>query len=371
MFGIDYKTRQKEVRSFAEKEIIPVGDSREDLQKNLKKLAQKGYLGITYPKEYGGLGETYLTYSIIVEEVSRVCPSTGLTLCAHNSLGTYPLFKFGDEEQKKKFLPFLCRGEKIGAFGLTEPNAGSDASAIETRAVKKDGGYMLNGTKRFITSGSLAEVFLIAATQDRTLGTKGISIFIVEKGTKGFSIGKEEDKLGVRGSNTVELIFEDCFVPKENLLGKEGEGYKYFMETLDGGRISIASFALGIAQGSLDKIIEFEKKNNTRSQFVYKMLSDVSMQVSAARLLIHKAAFLKDKGERVDLEACQAKLFASEVAWRATSEALRLYGLNGLLTSSPLEKFYRDVKIAEIGEGTSEIMRIIIARELLKKEVGK
>ncbi len=357
---------REEVRNFLEREIRPVGDSLFSLKENLKKLAAKGYLGITYPKEYGGLGETYLTYSIITEEVSRICASTGLTLCAHNSLGTYPLFKFGSEEQKKRYLPSLCRGEKISAFGLTEPNAGSDAASIETKAEKVSGGYRLNGTKRFITSGGLAEVFLVAATKDKSLGAKGISIFIVEKGMKGFSIGKEEDKLGVRGSNTVELIFEDTFVPEENLLGREGEGYKYFMETLDGGRISIASFSLGIAQAAFEKILEYEKRNKTRSQLVYKMLSDVSTPLTAARLLTQKACELKDKGERADLLACQAKLFSSEVAWRATSEALRLYSYFGLLTSLPLEKLYRDVKIAEIGEGTSEIMRIIIARELLK-----
>ncbi|MEO0100470.1 MAG: acyl-CoA dehydrogenase family protein [candidate division WOR-3 bacterium] len=360
------KSLRKEVRDFCEREIVPVGESLAELKSNLKKLAQRGYLGITYPKEYGGLGENYLTYSIIAEEVSRICASTGLTLCAHNSLGTYPLFKFGNEEQKRKYLPGLCRGEKISAFGLTEPNAGSDASAIETRAEKREDGYILNGTKRFITSGGFAEVFLIAATLDRSLGTKGISIFILEKGMKGFSIGKEEDKLGVRGSNTVELILEDVFVPKENLLGREGEGYKYFMETLDGGRISIASFALGIAQASLEKIIQWEKEKNTRSQMVYKILADLSSQIAAARLLTHQAAILKDKGERADLEACQAKLFASEIAWRATSDALRIYGWEGLSTSLPLERFYRDTKISEIGEGTSEIMRIIIARELLK-----
>jgi|UniRef100_A0A7C3YUE9 butyryl-CoA dehydrogenase len=356
---------RQEIRRFLEKELIPVESSLEDLKRNLKRLAERGYLGIIYPKEYGGLGGNYALYSLVCEEVSRICPSTGLTLCAHNSLGTYPLFKFGNEEQKRKYLPFLCRGEKIGAFGLTEPNAGSDAGAIETKAEKRADGYLLQGTKRFITSGGIAEIFLIAATLDKRLGTKGISIFIVEKGMKGFSIGKEEDKLGVRGSNTVELIFEDCFVPKENLLGKEGEGYRYFMETLDGGRISIASFALGIAQASFERIVQWEKERNTRSQLVYKILSDLSTQITAARLLTNYACELKDRGERADLEACQAKLFASEVAWKAASDALRIFGYEGLITSS-LERFYRDCKIAEIGEGTSEIMRLIIAREVLK-----
>jgi butyryl-CoA dehydrogenase len=366
-----YETFRTEVAEFTLNEIRPTAS--EIYQKEIfpvdivKKLAVKGYLGIPYPKEYGGLGLDYLSYAIAAEEVSRVCASTGLTLCAHTSLGTYPIFRFGTEEQKKKYVIQLSSGKILGAFGLTEPNAGSDAAAIETTAKKTPDGYILNGTKRFITSAEYAGTVIVAATLDKSLGIKGITCFIVETGFKGYSIGQREHKLGLLASNTVELIFEDCFVPKENLLGQEFDGYKIFMETLDGGRISIGGHALGIAQGALDVGLEWLSKHPLKSQQVSKIVADVTTHIYAARLMVYDAAMKKDAGIRVDQEAAMAKLYASEIGTWAASEMMRMMGFYGLSREFAVERFYRDAKLSEIGEGTSEVMRLIIAREMIKR----
>ena len=370
-----YDTFRTNVSEFVRKEIAPCAS---EIYRNeefpidiIKKLAGKGYLGIPYPKEYGGLGLDYLSYAIAAEEISRVCASTGLTVCAHTSLGTYPIYRFGTEEQKKKYVTQLASGKFLGAFGLTEPNAGSDAAAIETTAKKTTDGYILNGTKRFITSAEYAGTVVVAATLDKSLGVKGITCFIVETGFKGYSIGQKEHKLGLLASNTVELIFEDCFVPKENLLGQEFDGYKIFMETLDGGRISIGGHALGIAQGALDVGLAWLSKHPMKSQQVSKIIADVTTHIYAARLMVYDAAMKKDAGIRVDQEAAMAKLYASEVGTWAAGEMMRLIGLESLTKDYPVERFYRDAKLSEIGEGTSEIMRLIIAREMIKKFKGE
>ncbi|MEO0114579.1 MAG: acyl-CoA dehydrogenase family protein [candidate division WOR-3 bacterium] len=366
-----YEALRQEVREFALRELKEsakkIDQTGEFPMPVIKKLAEAGYLGIPYPKEYGGRGLDYLSYAIVAEEISRVCASTGLTVCAHTSLGTYPIFRFGNDEQKKKYLTKLASGEMLGAFGLTEPNAGSDAGAIETTAKKTNNGYILNGTKRFITSAEYAGTVIIAATLDRSLGTKGITTFIVETNFSGFSIGQREHKLGLLGSNTVELILEDCFVPSENLLGEEGQGFNIMMETLDGGRISIGAHALGIAQGALDCAREFLQANPIKSQQVSKIIADIATHIYAARLMVYDAAMLKDANIRADKECAMAKLYASEVGTWACGEVIRLLGMVGLTKEYPVERFYRDAKLSEIGEGTSEIMRLIIGREVLKE----
>lgn len=360
---------RREVRELALKVVEPAAcacdSSGEFVKKNVEALAHRGWLGIPWPKELGGAGLDYISYAIAVEEVSRVCGSTGLTLAAHTSLGTYPIEKFGTKEQKEKYIPRLARGNYLGAFGLTEPNAGSDAAGVETTAKKVDGGYVLNGSKRFITSASYAGTVIVAATLDRSLGRKGITCFIVETSTPGFKVASEENKLGLRGSNTVELVFEDMLVPAENLLGKEYEGYRIFMETLDGGRISIGAFCLGMAQGALDTMITWFK-DREMTQGEMKNLSDVAMNVEAARQLVYHAAAIKDSGVRVDKEAAFAKLFASETAVWAAGTAIGTIGPLGIVNDIPVGRIYRDAKLGEIGEGTSEVMRMIIAKEVLK-----
>lgn len=332
-------------------------------------MAERGYLGIPWPKELGGMGLDHLAYAIAVEEISRVCAATGLTLAAHTSLGTYPIYKFGTEEQKKRFIPPLARGEYLGAFGLTEPNAGSDAAGIETSARKTEEGYILNGSKRFITNAGFAGTVIVAATLDRKLGRKGVTCFVVETKSKGFTVAKEENKLGLCGSNTVELAFEELFVPKENLLGQEYDGYRIFMETLDGGRISIGAFCLGMAQAALDSLVWWAK-GRSFSQGVAKALANIATEVAAARLLVYDAAMTKDAGIRADKECAFAKLFASEVAVRAVGTAISTIGEIALTDELPLSRVYRDAKLGEIGEGTSEIMRLIIAKEVLKETQG-
>ncbi len=330
-------------------------------------MAERGYLGIPWPKELGGMGLDYLSYSIAVEEISRVCASTGITIAAHTSLGTYPIYKFGTREQKEKYIPRLARGEFLGSFGLTEPNAGSDAAGIETTAKKTDSGYILNGSKRFITSASFAGTVIVAASLDRSLGRKGITCFIVETATPGFTVASEENKLGLRGSNTVELAFEDMLVPKENLLGQEYDGYRIFMETLDGGRISIGAFCLGMAQAALDDLVKWFGQQKKVSQMQSKTISDVAMEVEAARQLVYHAAVTKDANIRADKECAFAKLYASEVAVRATGAAIAAIGWPALSDELSLGRVYRDAKLGEIGEGTSEVMRMIIAKEVLKE----
>jgi butyryl-CoA dehydrogenase len=369
------KFRQK-IREFAEAEIEPkssfLDESGEFPFDTMKKLGGMGILGMVAPEKYGGSGYDTISYSIAVEEISRVCGSTGITVAAHNSLGVYPIYLFGNEEQKKKYIPPLAKGEKLGSFGLTEPGAGSDAAGTKTTAVLDGDFYVVNGSKCFITNASVGETFVFTAMTDKTKGYKGISSFILEKGMKGFTIGKKENKMGLRGSDTATLIFEDMRIPKENLLGKEGEGFKQFMITLDGGRISIGSMALGIAQGAFDKALKYAKEREqfgqpiANFQVIQWKLADMATQIEAARHLIYHASWLKDKGERFIKESAMAKLYASEVGRFVTYQAIQILGGYGYLSKYPLERYMRDVKLCEIGEGTSEIQRIIIARELLK-----
>ncbi|MEO0079595.1 MAG: acyl-CoA dehydrogenase family protein [candidate division WOR-3 bacterium] len=364
----EHQSFREELHSFSQKVIAPRAKQADAtgqfVRENVAELARRGYLGIPWPKELGGMGLDYLSYSIAVEEVSRACASTGLTLAAHTSLGTYPIYKFGTEEQKRRFIPKLARGEFLGSFGLTEPNAGSDAAAIETTVKKTAEGYLINGSKRFITSAAFAGTVIVAATMDRSLGRKAITCLIVETSTPGFIVGKEENKLGLRGSNTVELAFEDLLVPFENLLGQERDGYRIFMETLDGGRISIGAFCVGMAQAALDSLLNWaEGRNLTQQQS--KTLADVAVQVEASRQLVYHAAVTKDAGLRADKECAFAKLFASEVAVWAAGRAIATIGAPATTDELPLSRIYRDAKLGEIGEGTSEVMRLIIAKEVL------
>ena len=361
---------RSEARKFSREVIEPRAKghdlSGEFVKENVQALTEHGWMGLPWPKELGGAGLDYQSYAIAVEEVSRVCASTGITLAAHTSLGTYPIYKFGTPEQKAKYIPPLARGEYLGAFGLTEPNAGSDAASIETTAGKNEKGYVLNGSKRFITSATYAGTVIVAASLDRSLGRKGITCFIVETETPGFAVASREHKLGLKGSDTVELAFEDLRVPAENVLGKEYEGYRIFMETLDGGRISIGAFCLGMAQCALDTMVDWFRDRKL-SQLQSKALSDVAMQVEAARLMVYNAAQIKDSGVRVDKECAFAKLFASETAVWANSVAIDTIGPCALTDDLPVARTWRDAKLGEIGEGTSEVMRMIIAKEVLKE----
>ncbi|MGB2979634.1 MAG: acyl-CoA dehydrogenase [Candidatus Zixiibacteriota bacterium] len=364
------------VRDFAEGEIEPKAKELDETGQfpfdTVKKLGEMGFLGMVVPEEYGGSGLDTLSYTIAVEEVSRVCGSTGITVAAHNSLGLYPIFLFGNEEQKKKYIPDLASGKKLGAFGLTEPDAGSDAAGTKTTAVLDGDSYVVNGSKCFITNASVGETLVITAMTDKSKGYKGISSFILEKEMKGFSIGKKENKMGLRGSDTATLIFEDLRIPKENLLGKEGEGFKQFMISLDGGRISIGAMALGIAQGAYDKAVAYAKEREqfgrpiSDFQAIQWKLADMATQLEAARHLIYHASELKDKGEKFIKEAAMAKLYASEVGRFVTYQAVQIFGGYGYTSDYPVERYMRDAKLCEIGEGTSEIHRLVIARELLR-----
>lgn len=367
---------REEVREFAKNELLAESteiDRRSEFPWHIiKKISERGWLGVPYPKRYGGLGLDTTSYIILVEEIARVCASTAIMIAAHVSLACQPIYVHGTEEQKEKYLIPLAKGEKIGSFGLTEPNAGSDAGATETTAKLVGDKWVINGNKRFITNGTIADTIVFTATQDRSKRTHGISAFIVEKGTKGFEPGKEEDKMGLRGSITAELHFEDCELPRENLLDKEYEGFKVFMETLDGGRISIGVLSLGIAQGALDYGIKYTKEHTLNGkplykyQWVQKIISDAATEIMAARHLIYHAAMLKDRGvERVTEEGAMAKLFASEVSTRVCNKIHSILGKDGLTKKYPLERFLRDTKLMEIGEGTSEIQRIVISRQIL------
>jgi butyryl-CoA dehydrogenase len=359
-----------EARAFARAVIEPRARhhdlSGEFVKENVQALAERGWLGILWPRELGGMGLDYQSYVIAVEEVSRVCASTGLTLAAHTSLGTYPIHKFGTTEQKEEYIPRLARGVYLGAFALTEPNAGSDAAGIESTARKTEQGYVINGSKRFITSGTYAGTVIVAASLDRKLGRKGITCFIVETKTPGFSVASTEHKLGLKGSDTVELVFEDMTVPLDSVLGKEYDGYRIFMETLDGGRISIGAFCLGMAQCALDTMTTWFRDREP-SQLQSKAIADVAVQVEAARLLVYNAAQIKDTGVRVDKECAFAKLFASETAIWACGVAIDAIGPLAITDDMPVARAYRDAKLGEIGEGTSEVMRMIIAKDVLKE----
>ena len=366
----------KMIREFAEKEVKPLAAEIDDQERfpieTVEKMARIGLMGIPFPVKYGGAGATNRIYSMAVEELSRVCATTGVVVSAHTSLCTAPIFEFGTEEQRMQYLPKLCAGEWIGAFGLTEPNAGTDAAAQQTTAVLEGDHYILNGNKIFITNAEYAHVYIIFAMTDKSLGTKGISAFIVEKGMPGFQVGKKELKMGIRGSATCELIFEDCIVPKENLLGRIGDGFRIAMKTLDGGRIGIASQALGIARGALQETVKYvkERKQFGRSisqfQNTQFQLADLSVEVEAAALLVRHAAWMKDNGIPYSAAAARAKLYASETAMVVTRKAVQFHGGYGYTREYPIERMMRDAKITEIYEGTSEVQRMVIASSLLK-----
>ncbi len=367
---------QKTVRDFAQNELKPRAakfDEQEYIDDDiLKAMAELGLMGICFPEEYGGAGMDTVCYAIAVEEISRVCASSGITLAAHISLGTNPIYLFGSEEQKRKYLPKLCSGEELGSFGLTEPNAGSDAGGTETTAVKDGNEWVLNGTKMFITNGSRAWTSVNTAVTEKGKGVKGISSFIVERDTPGFRVGKKIHKMGIRGSDTTELIFEDCRIPEENLLGELNQGFKQFMIILDGGRISIGAMALGIAQGAFDEAVKYAKERQQfgRSigsfQAIQFMLADMATEIEAARHLVYHAARLKDAGKSYSKESAMCKLYAAEVAMRTCVKAIQVHGGYGYTKEYPVERYFRDAKLTEIGEGTSEIQRIVIARNLLR-----
>ena len=365
------------VKNFAEKEIRPrikESDEKGEWPEELtKKLGEMGLLGIIIPSEFSGAGYSNVDYVIILEEISKVDPSVGLVVAAHNSLCSNHINLFGNEEQKKNYLTRLASGQTLGAWGLTEPEAGSDAAALKTKAVKDGNQWVLNGTKRFITNGTLAEIHVVMAATDPEKGRKGISSFVLEKGMKGFSPGKKEDKLGIRSADTSELILEDVRVPAENMLGEEGEGYRQAMAILDGGRVSIAGFSLGIAVGALESSLKYAKERVqfdqpiVNFQAIQWMLADGFTELEAARLLTYKAAFIEDQGKKVPKESAMAKLFASELAVKSSSMAVQIFGGYGFTKEYPVEKFYRDSKLATIGEGTSEIQRWIIAQKVLSE----
>ncbi len=365
------------IRNFAQKEIQPlVKDSDEKgkwPEELTKKLGEMGLLGIIIPPEYQGAGYSNVDYVLILEEISKVDPSVGLVVAAHNSLCSNHINMFCNEEQKKKYLTRLASGQTLGAWGLTETEAGSDAAALRTKAVKKGDHWVLNGTKLFITNGSLAEIAVVVAVTDPEKGRDGVSAFILEKGMEGFKPGKKEDKLGIRSADTSELIFEDVQVPAENLVGEEGKGYRQAMAILDGGRVSIAGFSLGIAAGALEESLKYSKErvqfNQPIANFqaIQWMLADGFTELEAARLLTYRAAFLEDQGKKIPKESAMAKLFASELAVKASSMAVQIFGGYGFTKDYPVEKFYRDSKLATIGEGTSEIQRWIIAHKVLSE----
>lgn len=368
---------QKTVREFARTEIAPHvmewDEAQEFPREVLSKLGELGFLGTIFPAEYGGAGMGYQEYVILIEELGRVDGSIGLSVAAHNSLCCGHIYLMGTEEQKRRLLVPLARGEKIGAWGLTESEAGSDAGGTKTTAVRDGNFYVLNGAKTFITHGKVGDTCVAMAVTDPSKAHKGISAFVVEKGTPGFQAGKHENKLGMRASDTSEIIFEDCRVPVENRLGEEGEGFTGSLRVLDGGRISIAALALGMAQGAMDASLNYSKQRQqfgkpiSEFQAIQWKLADMATEINAARCLTHRAAWMYDQKKKTTLESSMAKLYASEVAVRVANEAVQIYGGYGYIKDYPAEKFYRDAKLCTIGEGTSEIQRMVIARELLKK----
>jgi len=364
------------IRDFTQKKIKPNvmkwDEAQEFPMKIFNELGELGFMGVIFPEEYGGAGLGYVEFVTIIEEIGKIDPSIALSVAAHNGLCTNHIFRFANDDLKKKYLPDLTTGKKIGAWGLTEPSSGSDAAGMLTVAEKDGNDYILNGSKNFITHGTYGETAVVMAITDKDAGKHGISAFILEKGMQGFSAGKKENKLGMRACETSQLIFENCKVPTENLIGKEGEGFIQSMQILEGGRISIAALSIGLAQGCL---IESLKYSQERKQFGKPLaafqatqfkLADMKTNIDAARLLTFRAAYLKDNGKKNNREAAIAKLFASEIAEKASSEAVQIHGGYGFVKDYPVEKFYRDVKLCTIGEGTSEIQRIVIARDLLK-----
>lgn len=367
---------RKLMREFSENEVKPIAAEIDETERfpreTVKKMAQYDMMGIPFPKEYGGAGGDTLSYIIAVEELSRVCGATGVILSAHTSLGAHPIYQYGTEEQKIKYLKPLAEGKHLGAFALTEPNAGTDAASQQTTAVLEGDYYVINGTKVFITNGGEADIYIIFAMTDKSKGTRGISAFIIEKDTLGFSIGKIESKMGIKASNTSELIFENCKIPKENLLGQLGKGFGIAMQTLDGGRIGIAAQALGIAQGALDETVKYMKerkqfgKSLSSFQGLQWMVADMATKVQAARFLVYNAAFKKDMKLSFSTEAAMAKLFAAETAMEVTTNAVQIHGGYGYIRDYPIERMMRDAKITEIYEGTSQVQKMVIAANLLK-----
>jgi len=366
------------VRDFADREVEPIAAQVDEEARFpaevIRKAAEIGLMGTGYPEEYGGSGGGAVEQAIIFEELARVCAATSVILIVTNELASYPLYSKGSEEQKRRYLTPLLRGEKLGAFGLTEAGAGSDVAAMVTTATKRDDGYVLNGNKLFISNGAEADIIIAFATLDRTQGYRGVTGFIVEKGTPGYSVGKHERKLGIRASSTTELVFEDCFIPAENLLGEEGRGFRLALETIDGSRIGIAAQAVGIAQGAFEKSLAYARE---REQFgqrigdfqaIQWMLADMATQIDAARLLTYRAANLKDQGLPFLKESSMAKVFAAEAAMWVTTKAIQIHGGYGYTKDYPVERYFRDAKITEIYEGTSEMQRMTIARQLLRED---
>ena len=370
----EHEMLRKMYREFAQNEVKPLAQEIDEEERfpseTIPKLAKLGLLGIPFPKKYGGAGGDNLAYAMAVEEIAKTCGTTSVIICAHTSLCCYPIYAYGTEEQKMKYLPDLLSGRKLGAFGLTEPNAGSDASGQQTVAVLEGDHYVLNGTKCFITNATEADTFVVFAMTDKSRGTKGISAFIVESGFPGFSVGKHEEKLGLHGSPTAEIVFQDCIVPKENLLGVEGKGFSIAMATLDGGRIGIAAQSLGIAEGALAEAINYTKgrvqfgKPISKFQNTQFTLADMELGCEAGRLLTYQAAIAKGEGKRYTKQAAMAKLFTSEHAMKTTTKVVQLFGGYGYTKDYPVERMMRDAKITEIYEGTSEVQRIVISANM-------
>ncbi|MEK3806837.1 acyl-CoA dehydrogenase [Bacillus sp. FSL H8-0547] len=372
----EHEMIRKMVRDFAKNEVEPTAAERDEEERFdrelFDKMAELGLTGIPWPEEYGGIGSDYLAYVIAVEELSRVCASIGVTLSAHTSLAGWPVYKFGTEEQKQKYLKPMAQGEKIGAYGLTEPGSGSDAGGMRTTAKLNGDHYVFNGSKIFITNGGIADTYIVFAVTDPSSKHKGTSAFIVEKDFKGFSVGKKESKLGIRSSPTTEIMFEDCMVPKENLLGQEGEGFKIAMMTLDGGRNGIAAQAVGIAQGALDASVAYAKERQqfgkpiAQQQGIGFKLADMATTIEASRLLTYQAAWLESEGLPYGKESAMSKLFAGDTAMKVTTEAVQVFGGYGYTKDYPVERYMRDAKITQIYEGTQEIQRLVISRMLTK-----
>jgi len=376
LFKEEHHAVRATARKFADEVVAPRArtlDENEEFPADIvKQMAALGFMGLPYPEQYGGAGLDMLAYAIAVEEIARACGSTAITLAAHVSLGCGPVANYGSEEQKRRFLTPMAKGEAIGAFGLTEPDAGSDAAGTRTRAEKVAGGWRVNGSKIYITNGSVAKYVTFTARTAPGQGTRGISAFIMDTATPGFSVGKREKKMGLRGSDTVAITFEDCIVPEENLIGDPSTGFKTFMRTLTGGRISIGALALGLAQGAYEHSVRYAK---TRHQFgqpissfqaVQFLLADMAVRIEASRLMVYHAALLKDAGREHVKESAMAKLFASEAGNWVTDKAIQIHGGLGYCRDVPVERMHRDVKLMEIGEGTSEIQRLLIAREILR-----
>ena len=363
------------VREFAEAEIKPYVMDWDESQRFPRelffKMGELGLSGVIFPEEYGGAGMGYIEYVTVIEEISRVDGSIGLSLAAHNSLCTNHIFQYGTTEQKEKYVTPLASGQKLGAWGLTEPGSGSDASGMKTTAARRDGGWLINGSKNFITHGISADTCVVMAITSREMRSRGISAFIVEREREGFIAGKKENKLGVRASETASIIFEDCWVPEDNLLGEPGRGFVNAMQVLDGGRISIAALALGIAQGAFESALKYAQERNQFGQAIFNFeaiqfkLADMATQLEAARLLTYRAAWLKDQKRPTTKESAIAKLFASEIAVKVSEEAIQIHGGYGYTKDYPPEKYWRDAKLCTIGEGTSEVQRLVIARQLV------